>query len=450
VTRVVVLGGGSAGEAFVGAFRRLDSDAELTLVERALVGGECTYWACMPSKTLLRAPELLAAARRAPGAAEAAVGALDLERVFWWRDQVVDSYDDEGHGTWLADRGTALVRGDATVIGPGVLEVEGRELPYDKLVIATGSRPALPRVDGIADVPHWTTADATAAGEVPESLVVVGGGASGVELAQLYRRLGADVTIVQRRRLLTKMAEQAASLLQERLEEEGVRVRCGAGVTRVDGAKGAVSVTLDDGETIAGERLLFAAGRTPTVAGLGLERIGVEVAERGIVVDEHLAAADDVWAIGDVTGVSLFTHVAKYQARVAAANVSGRRRAADYRAVPAVVFTDPQVAQVGTVEGDGLVSASWDVNRTSRSSTYGRPKPAGFVRLVADPARHVLVGAVAVGPDAGEWLQQVTLAIRAEVPVDILRDTIQPFPSFSEAISFAARDLPLSDGGQSQ
>jgi dihydrolipoamide dehydrogenase len=443
VTRVVVLGGGSAGEAFVGALSRLEGDFEVTLVERALVGGECTFWACMPSKTLLRTPELLAAARQTPGAAEAVTGALDLERIFWWRDQVVDSYEDEGHEEWLADRGATLVRGDATIAGPGVLEVEGRELPYDKLVVATGSRPALPPVDGLADAPYWTTGDATSATDVPESLVVVGGGASGVELAQLYRRLGAEVTIVQRRRLLTKLAEDAAALLQERLEEEGVRVLCGAGVARVDAAGGSVTVTLDNDETIASERLLVAAGRTPTVAGLGLERLGAEVTKRGIVVDEHLSAAENVWAIGDVTGVSLFTHVAKYQARVAAANVAGKHRAADYRAVPAVVFTDPQVAQVGTVDGDGLVSASWDVNRTSRSSTYARPKPTGFIRLFADPARRVLVGAVAVGPDAGEWLQQVTLAIRAEISVDTLRDTIQPFPSFSEAISFAARDLPL-------
>jgi pyruvate/2-oxoglutarate dehydrogenase complex dihydrolipoamide dehydrogenase (E3) component len=443
VTRVVILGGGSAGEAFVGALSRLDGDFETTLVERALVGGECTYWACMPSKTLLRAPEVLAAARQAPGAAETAVGALDLQRIFWWRDQVVESYDDGGHGTWLSERGTALVRGDARVAAPGVLEVEGRELPYDKLVIATGSRPALPPVDGLADVPHWTTANATAASVVPGSLVVVGGGASGVELAQLYQRLGSEVTIVQRSRLLTKMAEEAASLLQERLEEDGVRVRCGSGVARVDVSDPGVTVTLDDGETIECDRLLVAAGRTPTVDGLGLEHIGVEVDNGGIVVDEYLAAAENVWAIGDVTGISLFTHVAKYQARVAASNIAGARRAADYRAVPAVVFTDPQVAQVGTVEGGGLVSASWETNRTSRSSTYERPKRTGFVRLFADPRQRILVGAVAVGPEAGEWLQQATLAIRAGVSVDVLRDTIQPFPSFSEAISFAARDLPL-------
>lgn len=443
MARVVVLGGGSAGEAFVAALRRLDAEADITLVERALVGGECTYWACMPSKTLLRAPELLAAARLAPGAAEAITGALDLERIFWWRDQIVDDWRDEGHATWLEDRAVELVRGDATVVAPGVVVVDGRELRYDSLVVATGSRPAVPPVPGLADVPHWTTKDATAARGVPESLVVVGGGASGVELAQLYGRLGARVTIVQRSRLLTRMDEQAASLLAERLEEEGVRVRLGAGVERVEAGARGVSLHLTDGEEITAERLLVSVGRAPNVEGLGLESVGVPVGPPGIEVDEHLSAAEGVWAIGDVTGVSLFTHVAKYQARVAASNVAGVRRAVDYRAVPAVVFTDPQVAQVGTVAGDGLVSALWDVSRTSRSSSYERPKRGGFVRLVADPERRVLVGAVAVGPEAGEWLQQVTLAIRAEVPVDVIRDTIQPFPTFSEAISFAARDLPL-------
>jgi pyruvate/2-oxoglutarate dehydrogenase complex dihydrolipoamide dehydrogenase (E3) component len=440
---VVVLGGGSAGEAFVGALRRLDDEVEITMVERALVGGECTFWACMPSKTLLRAPELLAAVRQAPGAAEAQSGALDLERIFWWRDQVVEDYHDEGHETWLAERRIALVRGDATIAEPGQLEVGDTTLAYDSLVVATGSRPTLPPVDGLADVPRWTTADATSSREVPGSLVVVGGGASGVELAQLYSRLGACVTIVQRGRLLSRVDEEAAELLTERLREEGLDIRLGVGVERVEQGSDGVRLHLADGDTLAPERLLVAAGRQPNVEGLGLERVGAKVGGGGIQVDEHLAAADRVWAIGDVTGVALFTHVAKYQARVAAANVAGRRRAADYRAVPAVVFTDPQVAQVGTVEGDGLVSASWEVNRTSRSSTYERPKRRGFAKLVADPERRVLVGAVAVGPEAGEWLQQATLAIRAEVPVDVLRDTIQPFPTFSEAISFAARDLPL-------
>ena len=441
--RVVVLGGGSAGEAFVAALRREDDDAEITLVERALVGGECTYWACMPSKTLLRAPELLAAARITPGAAEAITGALDLERVFWWRDQVVEGWNDEGHGTWLEQRRVKLVRGEASIVAPGVVGVDGHELAFDALVVATGSRPAVPPVPGLTDVPFWTTKDATAASEAPESLVVVGGGASGVELAQLYSRLGARVTIVQRSRLLKRMDEEAAGLLTSSLEEEGIDVRLGAGVASISSVEDRVALQLTDGADLSAERLLVSAGRNPNIEALGLETLGVRTGPRGIEVDDGLRAADGVWAIGDVTGVSLFTHVAKYQARVAAANVAGRNQVADYRAVPAVVFTDPQVAQVGTVEGDGLVSASWEVNRTSRASSYERPKRKGFVRLVADPRRRVLVGAVAVGPEAGEWLQQITLAIRGGVPVDVLRDTIQPFPTFSEAISFAARDLPL-------
>jgi pyruvate/2-oxoglutarate dehydrogenase complex dihydrolipoamide dehydrogenase (E3) component len=442
--RVVVLGGGSAAEAFVAALRRLDGDAHITIVERALIGGECTYWACMPSKTLLRAPELLAAARIAPGATEAVTAQLDLARVFWWRDQVVDGWEDSGHESWLAERRVELQRGDAHVAAPGVVEVDGRRLDWDRLVVATGSSPAIPPVPGLAKVELWTTMDATAAHEVPRSLIVLGGGAAGCELAQLYRRLGAEVTLAQRNlRLLPKVDAEAAGLVEQAFVDEGTELRLGATAERVEAAETGVRVVFSEDEPVEAERLLVATGRTPNAEGLGLEQLGVPLGPGGIQVDEYLAAGENVWAIGDVTGVSLFTHVAKYQARVAAANVAGVRRPADYRAIPAVVFTDPQVAQVGTVEGEGLVSASWPVERTSRSSTYERPKRHGFVKLVADPERRVLVGAVAVGPEAGEWLQQATLAVRAEVPVDVLRDTIQPFPTFSEALSFAARDLPL-------
>jgi pyruvate/2-oxoglutarate dehydrogenase complex dihydrolipoamide dehydrogenase (E3) component len=443
--RVVVLGGGSAAEAFVAALRRLNPDASIVLVERALVGGECTYWACMPSKTLLRAPELRAAARIAPGGTEAVTGALDLDRVFWWRDQVVDGWKDSGHEPWLLERGVQLLRGEAHVAAPGVVVVDGEELAYDKLVVATGSTPAVPPLPGLDEVERWTTMDATSSHEVPTSLIVVGGGAAGCELAQLYRRLGADVTLVQRGgRLLPRIDPDAAALVEQAFEKDGIAMRLGARIDRVEASDGGgVGVLFSDGSGVEAQRLLVATGRTPNVENLRLETLGVATCSGGIEVDEYLAAGDDVWAIGDVTGVALFTHVAKYQARVAAANVAGLRRRADYRAVPAVIFTDPQVAQVGTVEGEGLVSATWPVERTSRSSTYERPKRTGFVKLVADPGRGVLVGAVAVGPEAGEWLQQATLAVRAEVPVDVLRDTIQPFPTFSEAIHFAARDLPL-------
>jgi pyruvate/2-oxoglutarate dehydrogenase complex dihydrolipoamide dehydrogenase (E3) component len=442
--RVVVLGGGSAAEAFAAALRRLDADARITLVERALVGGECTYWACMPSKTLLRAPELLAAARLAPGATQAIEGSLDVERIFWWRDQVVDGWQDSGHETWLADRSVELVRGEARVAEAGVVELGEERLEYDALVVATGSSPALPQVPGLDAIEHWTTMDATSARKVPKSLIVVGGGAAGCELAQLYRRLGADVTVAQRgARLLPKVDAEAAALVQQAFADESIEVRLGVSIERVEPTGSDVRVLFSDGAKAEAERLLVATGRTPNVEGLGLETIGVTPERGGVEVDEYLQAAENVWAIGDVTGISLFTHVAKYQARVAAANVAGQRRPADYRAIPAVIFTDPQVAQVGTVQGDGLVSASWPVERTSRSSTYERPKRKGFVKLVADEERRVLVGAVAVGPEVGEWLQQATLAVRAEVPVDVLRDTIQPFPTFSEAIHFAARDLPL-------
>jgi dihydrolipoamide dehydrogenase len=435
---VVVLGGGSTGEAFVAALRRLDDGCEITLVERRFVGGECSYFACMPSKTLLRAPEVVAAAALAPGAA---VGGLDAERVFRWRDRVTGRGDDSAQEEWLADQRVRLVRGDGRVPRPGVVAVEGEQIAYDRLVIATGSEPAIPPVDGLAAVDYWTNREATATSEVPESLVVVGGGPVGAELAQFFRRMGSRVTIVDHsERLLAREDAEAGALLAEVFTQEGIELALGVGVERVEPG---IRVTLQGGRVLEAERLLVAAGRRPNAGGFGFEQLGLRLSQRGIEVDERLRAAEDVWAIGDVTGVAMFTHVGKYQARVAAADMAGQDVRADYRAIPRSIFTDPQVAAVGRTEGDGLASATWRIESTARTSTFEHPKRPGFVKLVADPERRVLVGAVAVGPEAGEWLQQACLAIRAEVPVDVLRDTIQPYPTFSEAIHFAARDLPL-------
>jgi pyruvate/2-oxoglutarate dehydrogenase complex dihydrolipoamide dehydrogenase (E3) component len=441
--RVVVLGGGSAGEAFAAELRRCEPETSITLVERELVGGECSYWACMPSKTLLRPPEVLAAARRAPGAAEAVSGGPDVERVFWWRDQVVENLDDSAQAKWLEKLDVELVRGEGRVRGPGVVEVEGRELQCDRLVVATGSSPSIPPVPGLADLPIWTSRDATTTSEVPESLAVLGGGVVGCELAQLFRRLGAEVDLIQiGPKLLPREDDEAGMLLADCLRDEGVRIHTCTEAEAVECSyTDCFHLRVPDGEDIRADRLLIATGRRPNVEGLGLEALGVRLEKQGVVVDERLRAADGVWAVGDVTGVALFTHVGKYQGRVAARDAAGLDARADYRAVPAVTFTDPQVASAGRTDGEGTVSSKRKA--ASRHSTYERPRRKLFVKLFADPEREVLVGATAVGPEAGEWLGQLTLAIRAETPIDVLRDTIQPYPTYSEAIHFALRDLPL-------
>jgi pyruvate/2-oxoglutarate dehydrogenase complex dihydrolipoamide dehydrogenase (E3) component len=429
--RVVVLGGGSSGEHFVGALRRLDAEAELTLVERRLVGGECSYWACMPTKTMLRGPELVAAAQRAPGVLG---GAIDTAGVFGWRD-VVAERDDSSQAEWLESRNCRLVRGDGVVTRSGVVEVDGEELAYDRLVIATGSSAAIPPIPGLDGVDYWTNVEATETTEVPGVLLVLGGGPVGCELAQFFARVGSNVTLVQAdERLLPRIDPEAAELVDESLRSDGVEVVLdGEAIAIEDGA-----LLLAGGERLSFDRLLVATGRRPNVG--GLDGLGLTVTRRGIDVDERLRAAENVWAIGDVTGIAQFTHVGKYHARVAAYDMVGRDARADHRAIPATIFTDPQVATVGSLDG---AVATWPLTSTPRLSTYERPKRAGFVKIAADPERRVVTGAVAVGPEAGEWLQQLTLAIRAETPIEVLLDVIQPYPTFSEAVFLGLRELGL-------
>ena len=438
--QVVVLGGGVSGEAFIAALRRLDKEVRITLVENELVGGECSYWACIPSKTLLRPVEIAYRARGAHGVE----ATLDPEQVFWWRDQVAEK-DDTSQVKWVTDHDAEVVRGKGVIAEPGKLDVDGRELAYDELMISTGSVPSMPPIEGLEEAEPWTSREGTSESEVPESLVVVGGGAVGCELAQFYSRLGARVTIVQSGEyLLPRIDRDAGDLLGKLFKEEGIELCLNARATKVDGGRRAgYRLHIEGRKALESSHLMIATGRRPNVEGFGLERLGVKIERQGIVVDERLRAGEHVWAAGDVTGKGLFTHVGKYQGRVAAANLAGRDLVANYSAVPAAVFTDPQVANVGEPEGENLVSGTWRVDKVSRTSTFQDPKRPGFLKLFADPERKVVVAGVAVGPEAGEWIGQITLAIRAQVPVAVLRDVIQPFPTFSETIYFAARELDL-------
>ena len=437
----VVIGAGPPGEVVAGELA--DGGMSVAVCERELVGGECGYWACIPSKTLLRPGEAIAEARHAPGAREAVTGKLDSAAAFEWRDFQVSDYDDAGQAKWLEDKGVRIFRGNARIEGRGKVAVAEETIETERIVVATGSDPVIPPVEGLRALEGlWTNREATGAKEVPERLIILGGGPVGVEIGQAFARMGASVAIAEAEdRVLFKEAERAGELLGEALEAEGIELKLGAKATAAERRGDGYALRFEDGTELRGEKLLVATGRRARTEGLGLESAGIEPDEKGSVeVDERLRAGDAVWAVGDVTGTMLFTHLGKYQARVAAANIAGKDTRADYRAIPAAVFTDPQVASVGVMEGEGIVSARYDITG-GRLSTYERPKRSGFVKLAADASRRVLVGAIAVGPEAGEWLGQLTLAVRAEISLDVLLDTIQPYPTFSESIFNGLREL---------
>jgi pyruvate/2-oxoglutarate dehydrogenase complex dihydrolipoamide dehydrogenase (E3) component len=438
----VVIGAGVAGE--VCAEELASGDMKVAICERELVAGECGYWACVPSKTLIRPGEVISEARQAPGAREAVTGPIDISKALAWRDFMVSDWDDSHAAKWLADEGIDLHRGNTRISGPGAVDVGGNLIEGDRLIVATGSAPSIPPIDGLESLDDrlWTNREATALKEVPERLLVLGGGPVGVELGQALSRLGSSVAIVEGDgRLLPHEAPPLGQALAEALSGEGIDLHLGRQVSAAERRGDGVSLTLQDGSELRGDRLLVATGRRPRVEGIGLENVGIDPQKsaKGVDVDDRMRAAEGVWAIGDVTGIWPFTHVGKYQGRVAAWGILGKDITAEYHAVPRVIFTDPQVAAVG--EQEGKATGTKELAGITRSQTYSREydKRPGFLTLVSDGER--LTGARAIGPEAGEWLQQATLAIKAGVQVDVLRQTIQPYPTFSEAFYYALADL---------
>jgi len=437
----VVIGAGPAGEALVERLRA--HGQRIALIERELVGGECAYWACIPSKTLLRAAEVRAAAGRVAGLEMPATRWRELAQ---YRDYMIRGLDDSEQVEAYRAKGIDVFRGEAAIADRETVTVAGEDLRTQRIVIATGSEPSIPNIDGLSENGFWTTREATTAAELPASLAIIGGGPVGVELAQFFCRFGTAVTLVESdERLISREEPRLGETIARVLREEGVDVRVGAKVTSVGFDGAARIVRFADRSRVKSSQLLVAGGRKPRIAESDLKALGI-VGGR-LRIDQRCRIGEGAWAIGDVTGVMPFTHVAKYQARIVARDIRGERVAASYGAIPRVTFCDPELAAVGFTEQQArereidVTAACVELPAAiARPFTYER-EPRGLLGLVADRRRGVLVGAWAAAPLASEWIHQAALAIRARIPLRTLRDMVAQFPTFSEAYLAAVEQL---------
>jgi pyruvate/2-oxoglutarate dehydrogenase complex dihydrolipoamide dehydrogenase (E3) component len=444
---VVVLGMGPGGEDVAG--RLAEAGLSVAGVEANLLGGECPYWGCVPSKMMIRAGNLLAEARRVPGMAGTSQVQADWGPVAARiRLEATDDWDDKVAVDRFVGKGGRFFRGRGRFVGPGRVTVGDVELIASRgIVMATGTRPSAPPIPGLADTPYWTNHEAIEATEVPASLVVIGGGAVGLELAQVFARFGARVTVLEvADRLLALEEPESSDLVDSALSREGVDVRTGVTIDAVAHDPSGFTVTVG-GEPVHGERLLVATGRRADLSELGLDTVGLDPTARFVDVDERVRAGENLWAVGDVTGRGAFTHVAMYQARIAAADVLGKPHApASYHALPRVTFTDPEVGGVGLTEaqaresGLAVRTAQYDLPTSTRGWIH-KTGNEGFIKLVEDVDRGVLVGATSAGPAGGEVLGALAVAVHAQVPVDALATMIYAYPTFHRAIEPAVLQL---------
>ncbi|MFC8389304.1 MULTISPECIES: NAD(P)/FAD-dependent oxidoreductase [unclassified Streptomyces] len=442
---VVVVGLGPGGEYVAGTLA--EAGLDVVGVEAELVGGECPYWACVPSKMMIRAGNVLAEAGRAPVLAGAAAVTPDWTIVAGRvRDEATDDWKDDAAAGRFTAKGGRLVRGTGRLAGPGRVTVEGRTLEARcGVVLATGTRPHIPPVPGLERTPYWTSRDAMAAGELPASLVVLGGGAIGAELAQVFARFTSDVTVIEERdRLLPQEEPDAGELVARALRADGVTVLTGVRVREVSHEGTGFTVRLDgDGRLLRAERVLVATGRYADLAALGVDTVGLDP-EAGVVpTDGRMRAGTRLWAVGDITGRGSFTHVSMYQAEIAVRDILGQPGPdADYRALPRVTFTDPEIGAVGLTErqardrGLRIRTSVVPLSSSTRGWIHG-PGNEGFVKLVEDADREVLIGATSAGPVGGEVLYGLNVAVHAEVPVDRLRHMLYTYPTFHRTVGAA-------------